>query len=74
MAVTKPAVRFYLSQKFSPSPTVVKMRALYDGKRERVRGSENAFLTWSGDDEFDAEAAHVVRRGVVSPSYSYISQ
>ena len=50
------------------------MRALYDGKRERVRGSENAFLTWSGDDEFDAEAAHVVRRGVVSPSYSYISQ
>ena len=40
---------------------VVKMRALYDGKRERVRGSENAFLTWSGDDEFDAEAAQAVR-------------
>ena len=54
-------MRFYLTQKFNPSPTVVKMRKLYDGKRERVRGSENAFLVWSGDDEFDAKAAQAVR-------------
>ena len=60
LAVTKPAVRFYISQKFNPSPTVVKMRKLYDGKRQRVGGSENAFLAWSGDDHFDKKAADAV--------------
>ena len=53
-------MRFYLSQKFNPSPTVVKMRKLYDGKRQRVAGSENAFLAWSGDDQFDEKAAEAV--------------
>ena len=33
------------------------MRKLYDGKRQRVGGSENAFLAWSGDDQFDQKAA-----------------
>ena len=47
-------------QKFNPSPTVVKMRKLYDGKRQRVGGSENAFLAWSGDDQFDQKAADAV--------------
>ena len=60
LAVTKPAVRFYTAQKFNPSPTVVKMRKLYDGKRQRVGGSENAFLAWSGDDQFDQKAADAV--------------
>ena len=59
-AVTKPAVRFYISQKFNPSPTVVKMGKLYDGKRQRVGGSENAFLSWTGDDQFDKKAADAV--------------
>ena len=60
LAVTKPAVRFYISQKFNPSPTVVKMRKLYDGKRQRVGGSENAFLAWTDDDQFDEKAAGAV--------------
>ena len=36
------------------------MRKLYDGKRQRVGGSENAFLAWSGDDQFDQKAADAV--------------
>ena len=53
-------MRFYISQKFNPSPTVVKMRKLYDGRRHRVGGSESAFLAWNGDDNFNQEAAKTV--------------
>ena len=59
--VTKPAVAFYLAMKFNPSPMVLKMRGLYDGRRERVRGSEGANLTWVSDDAFDEAAAEEVR-------------
>ena len=59
--VTKPAVQFYLSMKFNPSPHVLKMRGLYDSRRELVRGSENAHLVWVSDGDFDEGAAKRVR-------------
>ena len=52
---------FYLNMKFNPSPHVLKMRGLYDGQRERVRGSENANISWVSDDAFDEVAAKKVR-------------
>ncbi len=51
-----------VEEKFNPSPTVVKMRKLYDGKRQRVGGSENAFLAWTDDDQFDEKAAGAVHK------------
>ena len=62
LTVTAPAVRFYLKQKFNPSPLVMKMRRLYDGTREFVRGSEGAQLSWVSDDDFDEAGADKVRR------------
>ena len=59
--MTKPAVQFYLSMKFNPSPHVLKMRGLYDSRREMVRGSENAHLVWVSDGDFDEGAAKRVR-------------
>jgi hypothetical protein len=38
------------------------MRGLYDGTRERVRGSEKANLSWVSDAEFDETAATNVRK------------
>ena len=61
-AVTKPAVAFYLAQKFNPSPHVIKMRGLYDGTREHVRGIEKANMSWVSDAEFDETAATNVRK------------
>ena len=47
--------------KFNPSPHVLKMRGLYDSRRELVRGSENAHLVWVSDGDFDEGAAKRVR-------------
>ena len=46
---------------FNPSPHVLKMRGLYDSRRELVRGSENAHLVWVSDGDFDEGAAKRVR-------------
>ena len=34
------------------------------GRWQRVGGSENAFLVWSGDDQFDQKAAEAVLSNV----------
>ena len=61
-AVTQAAVRFYLSQRFSPSPEILKMRKLYDGRREHVRESTTAFLRWDKNDFFDEALAEKIRK------------
>ena len=52
---TKQACAFWLQQKFNPSPELLSMRTLADGKKGNVTVVQNAKLTWESDAAWDTE-------------------
>ena len=53
--LSEPAVAFWLSQKFNPSEELLRMRSLANGKKDVVRISQNAKLTWESDASWDKQ-------------------
>ena len=53
--LSKQACAFWLQQKFNPSPELLSMRTLADGKKGNVTVVQNAKLTWESDAAWDTE-------------------
>ena len=58
-------VPFYLKLGFNPSPDMLKLKALYDGDVEYVKGSENIEMWWHRAAVFD-EAGGAYLEGLVA--------
>ena len=57
MAVGKVSTSFYISNRFVPSPELLKAKKLFDGATENVGNAEQVFLCWTSGDNFDVQLA-----------------
>lgn len=57
-------VTFWMRQRFNPSSAVHAQKALYDGSKQHVSGSENVGLFWVNDSQYNSDkmAAKVIKK------------